>query len=498
MAESFLPVDQLAQAIQQCREAQFRWAQLPVRARLKPVRAFHRALLNEVDAFCDAIREDIDKPAQQTIAGELLPLADLCKFLQQHAISLLKPGRIGQRPLWLVPQRDVVHRRPRGIVGIIGTWNYPYYLNGIQILEALTAGNGVVWKPSEVAPRAAAVLTQILRKAGYPKHLFQVMEPSREGGPALVEADINHLVFTGSASTGKVIARRLGERLISSSLELSGCDACFVMGDVDTQFVANALWFGATLNSGQTCLATRRAFIDRSVYSSLVEKLKALAARAEPMKLALDSQVEQAQRLIQDAVARGATQYPEVPQSSNSVQPTLLLDATAQMQFCQDACFAPVLALIPVDSMTEAVALDKACPYALGASIFCADLDEGERLATSLEAGAISINDVIAPTAHPMTPFGGHRQSGWGVTQGAEGLIEMTVPQVVSRKSGTFRPHYNFAAGKNIDQEEMMRGLLEMTQSPSLLRRWRGIWRVFRGMKKMKSDGQKENEEKPS
>src|SRR5262249_47421999 len=156
------------------------------------------------------------------------------------------------RPTWLWGQGDTVHRRPRGFVGVIGTWNYPLYLNGVQIVQALTAGNGVVWKPSEVAPASAAALFNLFARAGFPEGLIHVMEATREAGQALTDAAIDHVVFTGSASVGRRIAAKLGERLVSSTLELSGCDALLVLDDADVSLAARAAWFGATLNRGQT------------------------------------------------------------------------------------------------------------------------------------------------------------------------------------------------------------------------------------------------------
>src|SRR5207302_6832547 len=133
------------------------------------------------------------------------------RLLRPHAV----PGRL--RPLWLFGQGDVVHRRPRGVVGLIGTWNYPVFLNGVALAQALTAGNGVVWKPSEVAPASAQVLFDLFTRAGYPEGLFHKMPATREGGPELLEADIDHVVFTGGAPAGRQIATRLGPRLISST-----------------------------------------------------------------------------------------------------------------------------------------------------------------------------------------------------------------------------------------------------------------------------------------
>src|SRR5262249_36204292 len=238
-----------------------------------------------------------------------LPLADALRFLESQACRLLKPKRVPRRllPFWLWPQRDTIHRRPRCIVGIIGTWNYPVFLNGVQIAQALTAGNGVVWKPSEIAPASAAALHGLFLRAGYPEHLLTMMDATREAGRDLAEGDVDHLVFTGSSATGKVLAENLGRRLISSTLELSGCDAMFVLDDADPALAARAAWFGATANRGQTCIAARRVFVQRDVYPAFIEALKPLAANAPALSQALPAQVEHAEQLVQEALADGGS-----------------------------------------------------------------------------------------------------------------------------------------------------------------------------------------------
>lgn len=461
------------------------WSQLPIRRRLLPVRVFRHLLASECDALCAATARDLGKPAEETLACELLPLADACRFLERQAACLLRPRRVpGQlRPLWLWGQRDTVHRRPRGVVGIIGTWNYPLFLNGTQIVQALTAGNAVVWKPSEVAPASAAVLHALLLRAGFPAELCPMLEATREAGQALTDAVLDHLVFTGSAATGRAIARKLGERLISSTLELSGCDAQFVLEDADVPLAARAAWFGITLNRGQTCLAVRRVFVQRSVYAAFCTALREWALQASPVALALPAQTQLVERLVRGALADGARLLIDAPAREGELcMPRVVLDARPEMALCREASFAPVAAVLPFDTLDDALRREALCPYALGASIFTGKEPRALRLAAALRAGMVAINDVIVSTAHPATPFGGRGDSGWGVTQGAEGLLEMTVPQVVCFRGGRFRPHYELALGHGAErQAEMLRGLLQSAHAPSVGQRLRGWWRLLRG-----------------
>ncbi|HLJ95503.1 MAG TPA: aldehyde dehydrogenase family protein, partial [Gemmataceae bacterium] len=374
------------------------------------------------------------------------------------------------------------------LVGILGTWNYPLLLNGVQIVQALTAGNSVLWKPSEVAPASARILFDLVERAGYPSGLVHLLPASRAAGPELAEADLDHVVFTGSSSTGRALAERLGRRLVTSTLELSGCDAMFVLDDADLNLAVPAAWFGATVNRGQTCLASRRILVHRRLYPDFTTALQSLVADAQPMRLALETQVKQAENLIRDALAGGARLLQTPGHTNGSGDPrvipaTVVLDARPEMAICQQASFAPLMAVLPFDTLEEALHMDAQCPYALGASVFTANPAGGLHLAGHLRAGMVTINDVVLPTAHPATPFGGRGESGWGVTQGAEGLLEMTVPQLVSVRGGQLRLHYDTAVGKRPLSVAGFRGLLEWSHGATLRQRLNGLWQLLRAAK---------------
>jgi acyl-CoA reductase-like NAD-dependent aldehyde dehydrogenase len=493
MSTASIPSLSLKDQVQAARVAQLDWVRQPVRQRLRPLRALRQLLVAECDNLCAAVARDIGKRTEETMGGDLLPLADGCRFLEQEAERLLRPRRVSLRlrPLWLWGQRDTVHRQPRGVVGIIGTWNYPLFLNGVQMVQALIAGNAVVWKPSEVSPSSALVLHRLLLQAGFPPALVQRLDATREAGAALLDADINHLVFTGGASTGRHIAGHLGERLISSTLELSGCDACFVLEDADVVLAARAAWFGGVLNRGQTCLGVRRVFVQGSVYLAFCEQLAQQAAGAVPLTLALVAQVQQAERLVQGGLAEGGRLLSPSRRSpcngkADTFQPTVIADARPEMALCREASFAPILAVLPFETLEQALAMEASCCYALGASVFTRKPARAAILAGRLRTGVVTINDVIVPTCHPATPLGGRGDSGWGVTQGAEGLLEMTVPQVVSLRTDKLRLHYDLTDPRGVPREELLRGLLESGHAATFGQRWRGWGRLLRAFWKGK------------
>jgi len=476
-----------------CRAAQQAWAERPIRDRLAIVRRLRHALAAHADRLCLATTQDVGRAADEVLGTDVLPTTDSLRFLERRAARVLRPRRVPGRfrPWWLFGERETIYRRPFGVVGVIGTWNYPILLNAVPIAQALAAGNGVLWKPSELAPAVGAAMHELFLAAGVPPDLFARLPATREAGPQLLEADVDHVLFTGSVDVGRKIAVRCAERLIPTTLELSGCDVQFVLGDADAALAARAAWFGTTLNLGQTCLAVRRVFVERSLYSAFVDELTPLAAGARTEPLALLSQATQAERLVGEAVQRGATvlgtkEPPTALDDPPRFRPTVLIGASPEMAVCREASFAPIAGVIPFDDEADLVRLAEECSFGLGASVFTASPRRAVELAGCLRVGSVAVNDVIVGTAHPAVPFGGVRQSGWGVTRGEEGLLALTVPQVVTVRRGKFRPHYTAADRPAV--AEALRGLLAWGHAArgadrraGFRRMLRGLWRFLRG-----------------
>lgn len=465
-----------------CRAAQQAWAELPVRDRLRPIRALRHLLVRDRLRLCAALESDVGKSLRDGLAGDLVPLAEECRFLDRFASKILQPRGVPlrQRPFIFWGQRDTVHRRPRGVVGVIGTWNFPIMIGGIQIIQALVAGNGVLFKPSELAPRSSTALAELIAEAGFPEGLFHCLPATREAGPQLAEADIDHVVFTGGSTTGQTLAAALGRRLISSTLELSGCDPMFLLEDGDAALAARGAWFAATANDGQLCMATRRVFVPRRRLQEFMAVLTPLVEKAAPTPAVMPAQVDHAAQVIDDASQRGATLIRRVDGAAppGYVQPAVLLNVSPEARLCQEAIFAPLLGVVPYDRLDDAVASNEKCPFGLSASIFSGDRRQAEDLAAKLHCGAVWVNDVIAPLGHPATHYGGRRASGWGATKGREGLLEMTVPQVVSRVGGTARPYYDWNAPFWFTRRDILEAFLELRHAPRLGSRLRAAWRI--------------------
>lgn len=484
MNNQFMDKVQLAEELLHLRKAQSHWEKSMVIDRLRKVRKFRHLLVENREKIAQALFIDSGKPYEETLGSEILPLAEACRFLEKNASQILKPKKVrsSDTPWWMFFQKSWVHRKPRGIIGVIGTWNYPLFLNGVQILQALVAGNGLVWKPSENSNETNAILSDLIQKADFPTEIFKVLSSSRESGPVLIDSNIDFVVMTGSVETGKVIAKKCADRLIPSTLELSGTDSLILLEDGDLELAVKAAWFGTNINAGQTCMATRRFLVPEKMIDLVKAKLIDLAKNFKPRNILMESQANYALPLIESAISEGAELF--WPQNQSSIWNKGLFDACIltnvrkEMAICNHAIFVPVLCLLSYKSLEEAVEISNFSPFGLCASIFTSNIELGKKTALALNVGSISINDTIVPNAHPATPFGGVGLSGWGATQGEAGLLEMTRPLVISQVSGKFRPHYEIATPLASDSIPIVEGLLLANHSPTLLGKLKG-WLKF-------------------
>jgi aldehyde dehydrogenase (NAD+) len=197
-----------------------------------------------------------------------------------------------------------------------------------------------------------------------------------------------------------------------------------------------------------------------------------------PLPLATGGQITVARSIIEDARTKNATitggNFAEVGGKSG-MQPVLIETERTDLLACREACFAPLAVAIPFDQLEELPKLLGTTSFSLAGSVFAGDVDDGLELGPLLDSGLVSVNDVIAPVAHPDAPLGGRGTSGWGVTQGEEGLLAMTRPMVLSIRKGQFRPHYDNAWSGN-DHRDDLYNLFRISHANGLMEKLKGIW----------------------
>lgn len=406
------------------RAVQAAWASWSLGERLRTLRALRHGLAENAAGLVRAAGGGAGRPEAEVLSSEVVPLADACRFLEREAPRLLATRRLGShgRPAWLAGVEAEVRREPLGLVLVIAPSNYPLFLPGAQTLQALAAGNAVLWKPGRDGSAAAEAFAAVAARAGLPAGVLSILPEDPEAARRAIAAGVDKVLLTGSAATGREVLAGLAHRLVPATMELSGCDALFVLPGADLGRVARAVHFGLTLNGGATCIAPRRIFAPPDLARELEERI------------ALDS--------------LGARLGPET------------------------------LTITPVAGTAEALAEAARSPYALGASIFGPE-EAAVALAAKVRAGVVVINDLIVPTADPRLPFGGRGESGFGVTRGAEGLLELTVPKVVAVRRA--RRLFHLEAPHPGDAE-LFRAYLNLTHGGGLKARLRGAVDLARAL----------------
>jgi acyl-CoA reductase-like NAD-dependent aldehyde dehydrogenase len=423
------------------REAQAAWAARPLRERLRTIRTLRHLAAASARELVRAAGRGGERPEAEVLSSEVIPLLDAFRFLEREAAHLLSPRRLGSqgRPFWLSGVDAEVRREPLGVLLVIAPSNYPLFLPGVQAGQALAAGNAVLWKPGREGMPAARVLVRLATEAGLDPRLLTVLPEEPEAARTALAAGVDKVLLTGSAATGRAVLAELAGRLVPATMELSGCDALYVLPGADLDRVARAIRFGLSLNAGATCIAPRRVFVPRALAGKLADRIAGLAA--ELPAVAVDPETAcRARVLAAGALEGGARLLAGSLEPADDFHPLVVADALPTMRLLQEDLFAPVVSLVSVGDVEEALADDALCPYALGAAIFGPE-KEARGLAGRVRAGVVVINDLIVPTADPRLPFGGRRESGFGVTRGAEGLLELTVPKVVAVRRGRQLPH---------------------------------------------------------
>lgn len=417
---------------------------LPIRDRLAWAGRFRGLVASHEADFAQLVEQELGKPRWETLTADIAPLLASLRWHGRHARRLLTPRTLRGGGLLAMGQRHVVRREPLGCVAIIATWNYPVGLLGVQLTQAVIAGNAVTVKPSEHAPRTQSLLLELARRAGLDGDRLTVTEPTREAGRSLLAGHaFDHVIFTGSTEVGRSIAEILAPTLTPSTLELSGRDSALVLEDAATRVAAQSIWYAATANAGQTCMAPRRVLVHRRVYDAFLRDLGLLAGAAGPRRLINEQAAAHAFGLARSAKQAGARSISGVFEANQgaTLRPLAMVDCPPDAELVEGRHFGPVFAVVPCSSEAEMIEIHRRCDQHLATSVFTRRPRAARRrLAGHLRVATVTFNDCLIPTAHPAASIGGVDASGWGRSQGEAGLLELTRPVTTSRTSLLLRP----------------------------------------------------------
>jgi acyl-CoA reductase-like NAD-dependent aldehyde dehydrogenase len=426
--------------------------------RISRLTTLEQLLHDHMDSIASAIDADFGgRPTQETRLLEFFPTLESIRHARRHCRHWMRPQK---RPvsLWFKPGRAEVVLQPLGVIGIISPWNYPVFLTLAPLAAALAAGNRAMLKLSELTPRTAALLAELVSRH-FAATEVTVVEGDASVARAFSDLPFDHLLFTGSTNVGREVMRSAAANLTPVTLELGGKSPAIVGLDCDVKHAAERIFVGKTMNAGQSCIAPDYVLLPRASVDGFAAAMQEAAQRLygnmlrapEYAAIISDTHFRRIEALLQNAVDRGATPLAlgggGADATARRLAPILLLNVDDSMRVMHEEIFGPLLPLIPYDTFDDALAYVNARPRPLALYLFERNAQRIERVLRQTVSGGVTVNDTMLHIAQEELPFGGVGPSGMGQYHGRAGFETFSKAKAVFRQSrinsiGLLKPPY--------------------------------------------------------
>jgi succinate-semialdehyde dehydrogenase/glutarate-semialdehyde dehydrogenase/succinyl-CoA reductase len=350
-------------------------------------------------------------------------------------------------------RKTVIRFQPIGVIGSIMPWNFPYWQALRFAAPSLMIGNTIVLKPASATMQSGIEIEKTFNRVGLPDGVFQTLVGDTSVAESLIDSNINAVTFTGSVPVGAKVAQRATSELKKTVLELGGSDPFIVCEDADVEKASSGAVKGRFINCGQSCIASKRFIVVKSVANEFIEKFVQKTEKlrvGDPLSddtdigpLVSASGLNKIDSQVKESVKEGAevlTGGEQIGRKGYFYRPTVLKKVNPKMQIAQEEVFGPVAPIIVAGDDVESVEIANDSEYGLGASIWTQDLDKAERLSNSVESGIVSVNNVVA--SDPRVPFGGVKKSGFGRELSRYGMLEFVNIKSVRFYDQLVRNHY--------------------------------------------------------
>lgn len=478
------PIQDIPEIVAQARAAQKKWIALAHSERERIITRLRDVIISSQDRIADALSSNTGKPLVEAYTSELFPTISLVNYFLERNLLTSQDIPIGF--FNFLGRKSSFVMKPLGVIAIISPWNYPFSITVGNTVIALLTGCSVVLKPSEHTLFVTKIIEELFTNASIPQGLIGIIYGDKNQGQALIDSRPDKVVFTGSVGVGKQIMADCAKHLIPVVLELGGKNPAIVLEDAHLENAANGIMWGGFTNSGQACSSASRVYVQHKVFeqfvSILVEKTKKLR-QGDPLDADTDvgamineAQLGRVDNMVKKAVLDGAKILcgGKRKEKGYYYEPTILVDIFNSMQIMQDEVFGPVIPIMKFDTDNEAIDLANESRFGLTASVWSTDIKRAQRIAASIEAGTVVVNDSSYTYALAETPWGGIKESGIGVTHSIFGMQEFVRPFHVNinykfrKKSSWWYPY-------NKDVIEASKDMAEAVSSRNLAAKLKAI-----------------------
>jgi len=397
----------------------------PLAWRVAQLEGLERLVGEHEDDMAAALAADLGRPASDAWLADVAPSLAEATYARKHVKQWMKPLRT-RLPLNQLPARGWVQYEPLGVVLVISPWNYPFYLALSPLAAAIAAGNCVVVKPSELAPASSALMAELLPKYLDPEAVT-VVEGDASASQDLLAQGFDHVLFTGGTEIGRKIMAAAAPTLTPVTLELGGKSPVIVAADADVEVAARRIAWIKLLNSGQTCIAPDYVLVDRSVrdrfVDTLVSTLEEFRAETPDAGQPIVNERQFARlREYLDATKGTIVAGGESSDADGTIQPTVIVDPDPDEPAMREEIFGPLLPVVAVDDLDEAIRTVNAGPKPLAVYAFTGSKVVRRTIADRVPAGGVVFNHIAMHVLAPQLPFGGVGESGMGAYHGQWGF----------------------------------------------------------------------------
>jgi aldehyde dehydrogenase (NAD+) len=417
--------------------------------RKRQLNGFLQLLKNEESSIAEALKQDLHKSPEESFITETGYLLKDVKYLLKNVERWMKPKSVGT-PMMAMPAKSIIQAEALGTCLVIGAWNYPFQLSLSPMLAAISAGNCVVVKPSELAPATSTLIATLL-----PKYLdmnaIAVIEGGKEPTTELLSLPFDKIFYTGGEKVGKIVMQAAANYLTPVTLELGGKSPCIIDKNTNLTTTLNRIVWGKLMNAGQTCIAPDYLLVHHSNLDNVVATLKKVIVKQYKKDVAKNRfygriiTKEHCERLVgylngQDVVFGG-----EHDLEQKFIAPTVVLNPSADSPLMQEEIFGPIIPIISFSGRSDMIAFIKSRAKPLASYLFTEDKEFEQRFVGEISSGSMCINDTSMFMANPELPFGGVGVSGMGRYHGKFGFDSFSHQKSVLIRSSGFENSLRYA-----------------------------------------------------